>query len=44
MKIMSNELLVAAYRDALNNRDDKEWINALKIEVRKRGLSPKNEK
>lgn len=44
MKIMSNELLVAAYRDALNNGHDKEWVNALKTEVRKRGLSPKNEK
>jgi hypothetical protein len=44
MKIMSNELLVAAYRDALNNGDDKAWIETLKTEVRKRGLSPKNKK
>ncbi|OLN22485.1 acyl-CoA synthetase [Domibacillus antri] len=44
MKIMSNEMLVAAYRDALNNGDDKTWIETLKLEVKKRGLSPKNEK
>jgi len=38
MKIMSNELLVAAYRDAKKQGQDLEWIRMLKQEVQKRGL------
>jgi hypothetical protein len=40
MKILSNEQLVAAYRDAKKNNQDAEWIRLLKIEIRKRGLNP----
>jgi hypothetical protein len=40
MKIMSNEMLVAAYRDAKNKDQDHEWIEVLKSEIRKRGLNP----
>ncbi|MBS4217409.1 sporulation histidine kinase inhibitor Sda [Bacillus sp. FJAT-49711] len=40
MKIMSNELLVAAYRDAKKNEHESEWIKLLKSELRKRGLKP----
>ncbi|MBS4199402.1 sporulation histidine kinase inhibitor Sda [Bacillus sp. FJAT-49732] len=38
MKIMSNELLVAAYRDAKKNEHESEWIKLLKSEMKKRGL------
>lgn len=38
MKIMSNELLVAAYRDAKKNKHESEWIRLLKSEIKKRGL------
>ncbi|WP_203362697.1 sporulation histidine kinase inhibitor Sda [Bacillus sp. REN10] len=38
MKIMSNEMLVAAYRDAKKKGQDQEWIRLLAIEVQKRGL------
>ncbi|HLU22865.1 sporulation histidine kinase inhibitor Sda [Lederbergia graminis] len=38
MKIMSNELLVAAYRDAKKNNHGREWIKLLKLELKKRGL------
>ncbi|MBS4194394.1 sporulation histidine kinase inhibitor Sda [Lederbergia citri] len=40
MKIMSNELLVAAYRDAKKNEQESEWIRLLKTEMKKRGLKP----
>ncbi|MGG0719376.1 sporulation histidine kinase inhibitor Sda [Robertmurraya massiliosenegalensis] len=40
MKIMSNELLVVSYRDALKSEKDKEWAKILKDEIRKRGLKP----
>ncbi|MCJ8006573.1 sporulation histidine kinase inhibitor Sda [Lederbergia wuyishanensis] len=40
MKIMSNELLVAAYRDAKKNEHESEWIRLLKSEMKKRGLKP----
>ncbi|GIN40453.1 MULTISPECIES: sporulation histidine kinase inhibitor Sda [Heyndrickxia] len=40
MKIMSNELLVAAYRDAEKKGQDREWIKLLKSEITKRGLNP----
>ncbi|MCR2820136.1 sporulation histidine kinase inhibitor Sda [Lederbergia panacisoli] len=40
MKIMSNELLVAAYRDAKKNEHESEWIQLLKSEMKKRGLKP----
>lgn len=40
MKIMSNELLVAAYRDAKKNEQESEWIRLLKSEMKKRGLKP----
>lgn len=42
MKIMSNELLVVSYRDALKTGKEKEWINMLKDEILKRGLKPAN--
>ncbi|MBM7647735.1 hypothetical protein JOC78_000675 [Bacillus ectoiniformans] len=38
MKIMSNEMLVAAYRDAKKQGQDRDWIRMLKDEVQKRGL------
>ncbi|MCP3762833.1 sporulation histidine kinase inhibitor Sda [Domibacillus sp. A3M-37] len=44
MKIMSDEMLVAAYRDALKHDQNKSEIETLKTEVHKRGLSPKLEK
>lgn len=40
MKIMSNELLVVSYRDALKTGKEKEWIMMLKEEIRRRGLQP----
>ncbi|MDQ0214340.1 hypothetical protein J2S13_000736 [Oikeobacillus pervagus] len=40
MKILSNEQLVAAYRDAEKKGQDRDWIRLLKDEVRKRGLNP----
>ncbi|MBE3569524.1 MAG: sporulation histidine kinase inhibitor Sda [Bacillales bacterium] len=40
MKIMSNEQLVAAYRDAIKKRQEREWIELLKKEVKRRGLNP----
>ncbi|HEY4553522.1 MAG TPA: sporulation histidine kinase inhibitor Sda [Bacillaceae bacterium] len=40
MKIMSNEQLVAAYRDAKKNDHGSDWIRLLKTEIRKRGLNP----
>ncbi|MGE8206415.1 sporulation histidine kinase inhibitor Sda [Heyndrickxia sp. NPDC080065] len=40
MKIMSNEMLVAAYRDAKKKGQDREWIKLLKSEIMKRGLTP----
>jgi len=40
MKIMSNELLVAAYRDAKKKGQDQEWIDLLKTEIKRRGLKP----
>ncbi|GLY11150.1 sporulation histidine kinase inhibitor Sda [Bacillus badius] len=39
MKIMSNEMLVAAYRDAKNKGQDTDWIKMLQNEVQKRGLN-----
>ncbi|MBS4176721.1 sporulation histidine kinase inhibitor Sda [Lederbergia citrea] len=38
MKIMSNEQLVAAYRDAKKNDHGIEVVRLLKSEIRKRGL------
>jgi hypothetical protein len=40
MKIMSNELLVFSYRDALKSDKEKEWIKILKDEIKRRGLKP----
>lgn len=40
MKIMSNEMLVVSYRDALKSEKDKEWAKVLKDEIKKRGLKP----
>ena len=40
MKIMSNELLVVSYRDAVSSQSDKELINHLKQEIQRRGLQP----
>ncbi|GIN88610.1 hypothetical protein J6TS2_49960 [Heyndrickxia sporothermodurans] len=40
MKIMSNEMLVAAYRDAEKKGQEREWIKLLKSELIKRGLNP----
>ncbi|QQZ11151.1 sporulation histidine kinase inhibitor Sda [Heyndrickxia vini] len=40
MKIMSNEMLVAAYRDAEKKGQEREWIKVLKNELLKRGLTP----
>jgi hypothetical protein len=40
MKIMSNEQLVAAYRDAEKHGKDRDWIHILKKEIRSRGLKP----
>ena len=40
MKIMTNEQLVAAYRDAKKNDHGADWIRLLKMEIRKRGLNP----
>lgn len=37
---MSNELLVAAYRDAEKKGQEQEWIKLLKSEIKKRGLKP----
>ncbi|MEI5908866.1 sporulation histidine kinase inhibitor Sda [Bacillus spongiae] len=40
MKILSNEQLVAAYRDAKTHGQEKDWIQLLKKELRQRGLKP----
>ncbi|RFU69468.1 sporulation histidine kinase inhibitor Sda [Peribacillus saganii] len=40
MKIMSNELLVVSYRDAVS-KVDKDLIKIFKQEMRKRGLATK---
>ncbi|WHX98898.1 sporulation histidine kinase inhibitor Sda [Neobacillus sp. DY30] len=40
MKIMSNELLVVTYRDALKSGKETEWIKILKDEIKRRGLKP----
>ncbi|CAM3738983.1 sporulation histidine kinase inhibitor Sda [Mesobacillus zeae] len=40
MKIMSNEQLVASYRDALKTEQDKDWAKVLKDEISRRGLRP----
>lgn len=40
LKIMSNEMLVVSYRDALKSGKDKEWVQILKDEIRRRGLKP----
>lgn len=40
MKIMSNEMLVVSYRDALKSGEDKEWVKVLRDEIQKRGLKP----
>ncbi|AIE60094.1 sporulation histidine kinase inhibitor Sda [Bacillus methanolicus] len=40
MKIMSNELLIVSYRDALKSDKDKEWAKILKDEIKRRGLKP----
>lgn len=40
LKIMTNEQLVAAYRDAKKNDHGADWIRLLKMEIRKRGLNP----
>jgi hypothetical protein len=40
LKIMSNELLVVTYRDALKSGNEKEWIKVLKDEIQRRGLKP----
>jgi hypothetical protein len=40
MKILSNEQLVAAYRDAEKQGNDQDWILLLKKEIRNRGLKP----
>ncbi|WP_077213370.1 sporulation histidine kinase inhibitor Sda [Bacillus dakarensis] len=40
MKIMSNELLIVSYRDALKSGKDEEWAKLLKDEIRRRGLKP----
>lgn len=41
MKIMSDEMLVAAYRNALTQAGNKTEIDVLKSELSKRGISPK---
>lgn len=40
MRIMSNEQLVVSYRDALKTGNEKEWIQVLKDEIDRRGLTP----
>lgn len=40
MKIMSNEMLVVSYRDALKSGKDQEWAKVLKDEINRRGLRP----
>jgi hypothetical protein len=40
LKIMSNELLVVSYRDAVKSGKEKEWIKILKDEIKRRGLRP----
>ncbi|TKC19377.1 sporulation histidine kinase inhibitor Sda [Robertmurraya kyonggiensis] len=40
MKIMSNEMLIVSYRDALKSGKDKEWARILMNEIRRRGLKP----
>jgi hypothetical protein len=40
MKIMSNEQLVAAYRDAQKQGSNQDWIQMLKKELTSRGLRP----
>lgn len=40
MKILSNEQLVAAYRNAEKQGNDQDWIMLLKKEIRNRGLRP----
>ncbi|WP_411833677.1 sporulation histidine kinase inhibitor Sda [Neobacillus niacini] len=37
---MSNELLVVTYRDALKSGKEKEWIQILRDEIKRRGLRP----
>ncbi|MBD8004985.1 sporulation histidine kinase inhibitor Sda [Bacillus norwichensis] len=39
MKILTNEQLVAAYRDAKKNDHGADWIRLLKMEIKKRGLN-----
>jgi hypothetical protein len=38
LKIMSNEQLVVSYREAVRSGKDKEWVQVLKDEIRRRGL------
>ncbi|RFU65271.1 sporulation histidine kinase inhibitor Sda [Peribacillus glennii] len=40
MKIMSNELLVVSYRDAVSSNKDQDLIKYLKDEIQRRGLRP----
>lgn len=40
MKIMSNEMLIVSYRDALKSGKDKEWAQILMDEIKRRGLRP----
>ncbi len=40
VKIMSNELLIVSYRDALKSDKDKDWVKVLKDEIQRRGLRP----
>ncbi|MEK3886243.1 sporulation histidine kinase inhibitor Sda [Bacillus sp. FSL K6-3431] len=40
MRVMSNEQLVAAYRDAVKNDHGDNVVRILKTEIRKRGLNP----
>ncbi len=40
MKILSNEQLIAAYRDAEKNESDRDLVSLLRKEVDKRGINP----
>jgi hypothetical protein len=40
MKILSNEQLIAAYRDAEKNERDRDLVSILRKEVDKRGINP----
>ncbi|CAM3989878.1 sporulation histidine kinase inhibitor Sda [Lederbergia lenta] len=40
MRVMTNEQLVAAYRDAKKNDHGDNVVRLLKSEIRKRGLNP----